>query len=122
MGGSVWGDHCSPMSDTTILSSMSSGCDHNDHVSTQLPYAVFVASFSTIFGDLCVGYMGFEFPYIGIILGISLMTACICFISTKVPSYSPGLSEILDSHFKKSKFSSFVSTEERITESNDEEL
>ena len=40
LAGSVWGDHCSPISDTTILSSMASGCDHIEHVRTQLPYAV----------------------------------------------------------------------------------
>jgi Na+/H+ antiporter NhaC len=38
-GGGVFGDHCSPLSDTTILSSMGSACDHLDHVKTQLPYA-----------------------------------------------------------------------------------
>jgi len=112
LAGSVWGDHCSPMSDTTILSSMSSGCDHNDHVATQLPYAVFVAFFSTLFGDLCVGYMGFEYPYIGIVLGIALMTVCTFFISTRVPSYNPGGSKIVESDFGKSKLSSFVITPE----------
>ncbi len=39
LAGSVWGDHCSPISDTTILSSLASGCDHVEHVRTQLPYA-----------------------------------------------------------------------------------
>ena len=39
-GGGVFGDHCSPLSDTTILSSMGSASDHLDHVKTQLPYAV----------------------------------------------------------------------------------
>ncbi|MEM1005185.1 MAG: Na+/H+ antiporter NhaC family protein [Pseudomonadota bacterium] len=39
IGGAVWGDHCSPISDTTILSSLASGCNHMDHVRTQLPYA-----------------------------------------------------------------------------------
>ena len=42
LGGSVWGDHCSPISDTTVLSSMASSVDHMDHVNTQLPYALFV--------------------------------------------------------------------------------
>jgi Na+/H+ antiporter NhaC len=42
LAGSVWGDHCSPISDTTILSSMASGCDHIEHVRTQLPYALLV--------------------------------------------------------------------------------
>jgi len=100
LAGSVWGDHCSPISDTTILSSMASGCDHNDHVATQLPYACFVVFFSAIFGDLCVGYMGFEYPYIGILIGITLMMVCTFFISTKVPSYIPGGSKIDESDFE----------------------
>lgn len=40
LGGGVFGDHCSPISDTTIISSMASACDHIDHVRTQLPYAL----------------------------------------------------------------------------------
>jgi Na+/H+ antiporter NhaC len=40
MGGGVFGDHCSPISDTTIISSMASASDHIDHVRTQLPYAL----------------------------------------------------------------------------------
>lgn len=43
LDGSIFGDHCSPLSDTTIMSSISAGCDHLDHVRTQLPYAVVVA-------------------------------------------------------------------------------
>jgi Na+/H+ antiporter NhaC len=42
-GGGVFGDHCSPLSDTTVLSSMGSACDHIDHVKTQLPYALSAA-------------------------------------------------------------------------------
>lgn len=41
MGGGVFGDHCSPISDTTIIASLASGCDHMEHVRTQLPYALF---------------------------------------------------------------------------------
>jgi len=40
LAGSVWGDHCSPISDTTILSSIATQCDHIEHVNTQLPYAM----------------------------------------------------------------------------------
>lgn len=40
LGGAVFGDHCSPISDTTVLSSVASGCDVLDHVETQLPYAL----------------------------------------------------------------------------------
>jgi len=42
-GGGVFGDHCSPLSDTTVLSSLGGACDHMDHVRTQLPYALSVA-------------------------------------------------------------------------------
>ena len=41
ISGGVFGDHCSPISDTTIVSSMATGCDHVEHVKTQLPYALF---------------------------------------------------------------------------------
>jgi Na+/H+ antiporter NhaC len=44
MAGSVFGDHCSPISDTTILSSTGAQCNHIDHVSTQIPYALTVAA------------------------------------------------------------------------------
>ena len=40
LGGGVFGDHCSPISDTTIISSMASASDHIDHVRTQIPYAL----------------------------------------------------------------------------------
>lgn len=40
LGGGVFGDHCSPISDTTIISSLGAGCDHLEHVRTQLPYAL----------------------------------------------------------------------------------
>jgi len=46
LGGGVFGDHCSPISDTTILSSMASATDHIDHVKTQLPYAILVGLIS----------------------------------------------------------------------------
>ena len=46
LAGSVLGDHCSPISDTTILSSLASGCNHIDHVRTQIPYALTVGAIS----------------------------------------------------------------------------
>ncbi len=48
LAGSVWGDHCSPISDTTILSSIASQCDHIEHVRTQLPYALVVGIVSIL--------------------------------------------------------------------------
>ncbi len=56
LAGAVWGDHCSPISDTTILSSMASGCDHIDHVRTQLPYALFTGVVALAVGLLPVGF------------------------------------------------------------------
>ncbi|MCG6964788.1 MAG: Na+/H+ antiporter NhaC family protein [Acidobacteria bacterium] len=52
LGGSVFGDHCSPISDTTIMSSMASSCDHVDHVRTQLPYALLGALAALLLGYL----------------------------------------------------------------------
>jgi len=56
LAGSVFGDHCSPISDTTILSSLASSCNHIEHVRTQLPYAIVVGLVSVIFGTLPAAY------------------------------------------------------------------
>lgn len=58
LAGAVWGDHCSPISDTTIMSSMFSGADHIDHVTTQAPYAMLAA-------------VGAGVGYVGVALGFS---------------------------------------------------
>ncbi|MCB0486572.1 MAG: sodium:solute symporter, partial [Flavobacteriaceae bacterium] len=55
LGGGVFGDHCSPISDTTIISSMASASDHIDHVKTQLPYAL-VGGALTILLYLIMGF------------------------------------------------------------------
>ncbi len=52
LAGSIFGDHCSPISDTTVMSSLASACDHVDHVRTQLPYALVVALIALLLGDL----------------------------------------------------------------------
>jgi Na+/H+ antiporter NhaC len=56
LAGSIFGDHCSPISDTTILSSRASGCDHMAHVWTQMPYALLVAVVSIVAGTIPVGF------------------------------------------------------------------
>ncbi|MER2226649.1 MAG: Na+/H+ antiporter NhaC family protein [Carnobacterium sp.] len=53
--GAIFGDHCSPISDTTILSSMGAGVNHMDHVRTQLPYALLVGVITVLFGFIPVG-------------------------------------------------------------------
>jgi len=67
LAGAVWGDHCSPISDTTVLSSMASGCDHIEHVRTQMPYALLVGFVAIIIGTVPGAY-GFS-PIISILLG-----------------------------------------------------
>lgn len=67
LAGATFGDHCSPISDTTIMSSMASGSDHIDHVRTQLPYAVIVAAISILLGYIPAGF-GFH-PLMGIVIG-----------------------------------------------------
>ena len=54
LDGSIFGDHCSPLSDTTLFSSAATSCDHIDHVRTQAPYAITVMSVAGIFGYLGV--------------------------------------------------------------------
>jgi len=56
LAGTVWGDHCSPISDTTILSSMASGSDHIAHVRTQLPYALAMGMLGVLVGDIPTAY------------------------------------------------------------------
>ncbi|HIV79879.1 MAG TPA: Na+/H+ antiporter NhaC family protein [Candidatus Avanaerovorax faecigallinarum] len=71
MGGAVMGDHCSPISDTTIMASAGAQCYHINHVNTQLPYAILVAIVS------CVGYVfaGFiQNVVINLIIAFALMT------------------------------------------------
>ncbi len=50
LDGAIFGDHCSPISDTTIISSIASRCDHIQHVRTQLPYSLFVAALALLCG------------------------------------------------------------------------
>ena len=56
LAGAVFGDHCSPISDTTILSSQACACDHMAHVVTQMPYALSVGAVTIVLGTLPVGW------------------------------------------------------------------
>lgn len=69
LAGAVYGDHVSPISDTTILSSTGAGCVHIDHVSSQLPYATTVAG-SCLVGYILMGFM--KSPWIPLIVSIAL--------------------------------------------------
>ncbi len=71
LGGAVWGDHCSPISDTTVLSSVASGCDHIEHVRTQLPYALLVGTVGLVIGTIPGGF-GLS-PWISLIAGVIVL-------------------------------------------------
>ena len=71
LAGAIWGDHCSPISDTTILSSMASGCDHIAHVRTQMPYAVAVGVLAMVLGDIPSAY-GMS-PWISLVVAASII-------------------------------------------------
>ncbi len=75
LAGAVFGDHCSPISDTTILSSLASGSDHVDHVRTQLPYALSVAGVSGVCGYLPVGF-GVA-PWISLLIGAAAVVGLV---------------------------------------------
>ncbi|MDD3218295.1 MAG: Na+/H+ antiporter NhaC family protein [Lachnospiraceae bacterium] len=77
LAGSVFGDHCSPISDTTILSSAGAKCNHIQHVSTQIPYALLVA------GVCAIGYMITGLvsnPWIPLVVCIVLLLGVLIFI------------------------------------------
>ncbi|HUF50504.1 MAG TPA: Na+/H+ antiporter NhaC family protein [Longimicrobiales bacterium] len=88
MAGSIFGDHCSPISDTTIMSSMASACDHIDHVRTQLPYALVVAAVAMATGDIPTS-LGLH-PAISLVVGIALLYLILRFVgkSTSVAAAS----------------------------------
>ncbi len=80
--GAIFGDHCSPISDTTILSSMGTACDHIDHVKTQILYAVVVAIVSVVFGFIPAG-LGVS-PIITLPIGFVAMAAILMVFGKKV--------------------------------------
>jgi len=83
LSGSVLGDHCSPISDTTILSSLASRCNHIDHVKTQLPYALVVGSISILMLILAT----LKLPFLVILAtGIILSYLFIKFLAKPVES------------------------------------
>jgi len=75
LAGSVFGDHCSPIADTTILSSLASKCNHIDHVRTQLPYALLVGILSML-----LGYLPSAFGVSPIISLLSIFITLIVFL------------------------------------------
>ncbi len=84
LAGAVFGDHCSPISDTTILSSLASSCNHLDHVKTQLPYALTVGAISVLLGILS---MQIPIPtFIWFLIGGAMIYLIIRFLGTDIPT------------------------------------
>lgn len=81
LAGSVWGDHVSPISDTTILSSMASSCDHIDHVRTQAPYALAVGAVGMLVGDIPSAY-GLP-PWISWVVGAGVLLGILYVFGTR---------------------------------------
>ncbi|MCI6640246.1 MAG: Na+/H+ antiporter NhaC family protein [Pygmaiobacter massiliensis] len=80
MAGAVCGDHCSPISDTTIMASAGAQCDHVNHVSTQLPYAILVASVSFV-SYLIAGFV--QSAWVCLPIALALMLAVLLLIRMK---------------------------------------
>ncbi|MDD5824169.1 MAG: Na+/H+ antiporter NhaC family protein [Firmicutes bacterium] len=80
MAGGVCGDHCSPISDTTIMAGAGAGCNHVSHVETQLPYALTVMSVSTV-SFIIAGFM--KSPWIALLVGFVLLFAVLNVIKRK---------------------------------------
>ena len=80
--GAVFGDHCSPLSDTTIMSSMACASDHIDHVKTQMPYAVTVAAIAVLAGFIPAAFS--VNPFILIVTGMILAFAVVRFMGERV--------------------------------------
>ncbi|HIG56122.1 MAG TPA: Na+/H+ antiporter NhaC family protein [Candidatus Latescibacteria bacterium] len=81
LDGAIFGDHCSPISDTTVLSSIASSCDHLAHVRTQAPYAL-----TTMAVAGSCGYLGSTLlwsPAIGLVLGLAIITAILLLVGKK---------------------------------------
>ena len=82
LAGAIFGDHCSPISDTTVLSSTAAACDHVDHVKTQLPYALLVAILGIVIGDLGTA-LGLP-VWVALLLGVAILVGVLRLLGTSV--------------------------------------
>lgn len=82
LAGAIWGDHCSPISDTTVLSSTAAACDHVDHVRTQLPYAVLVGLVGLVLGSIGTS-LGLP-NWIALLGGVAILALVLRFFGTPV--------------------------------------
>jgi Na+/H+ antiporter NhaC len=87
--GSIFGDHCSPISDTTVLSSIASACDHFDHVRTQMPYALAANGAAILCGYLPAALLGVS-PALCLGAGLASLLALVLLLGRKAEG--PGAS------------------------------
>jgi Na+/H+ antiporter NhaC len=87
LAGAVFGDHCSPISDTTVLSSLATQCSLEQHVWTQMPYAVVVALVSMLCGDVLCQYVGLS-PWLGLLLGAALLWVIVRVVGQPTPEHA----------------------------------
>jgi Na+/H+ antiporter NhaC len=88
LAGAVFGDHCSPISDTTIVSAFASGCDAIEHVRTQLPYALIGGGLAVTVGYLPAG-LGAS-PFLLLVVGAAACWAVIRFVGQRPPTSRDG--------------------------------
>jgi Na+/H+ antiporter NhaC len=85
LDGAIFGDHCSLISDTTVMSSMASSCDHVEHVRTQIPYAIVAMLAAAGAGYLLIARPDWDGPtWISYALGITFMFLVVRFVGRKV--------------------------------------
>jgi len=80
--GSIFGDHCSPISDTTVMSSIASASDHIDHVRTQAPYAVLTMVTAMLFGYFPVTFLGLS-PWLCMVAGVVFLAGFLLYAGQK---------------------------------------
>ena len=89
LAGAIWGDHCSPISDTTVLSSTAAACDHVDHVRTQLPYALLVGAVGLALGSVGTA-LGLP-TWIALPVGVAVLAVFLRVFGTPVPEIDGGV-------------------------------
>ncbi len=88
LAGAVFGDHCSPISDTTVLSALACGCSLESHVWTQIPYALTAAVVAMACGDLlCSHYQ--QSWYVGLLAGTVLLVVIVYALGRKTAAATP---------------------------------
>ncbi len=90
--GAIFGDHCSPISDTTVLSSISCASDHIDHVRTQAPYALCVMAIAILAGYLPATYLGWHAGW-GLAAGAAAVVALVMLVGRRVADAPEGTVE-----------------------------